>query len=751
MKMHLHVHAIENHPQVILPLDEAAVSSSLLSVMSSTEPANNDHCPASAASTCGLVGTLFPTSCRGRAEAFARRLHRRLTSLSGNDKDLSPTSGKPNETSWLQTNHHNNSDSNSRVHERQPRHSPESDLYYDFDLSPEHETDNSQDPGSPEEVVSAAEFANLLVNTSKILKSNSESCNCIKKHIDDKNQDIESGYVFSSPLDGNTPSESEAYYDPESSEAEKTRTDDFFDPINTSDSDGPMKLSNGDVPNVHKPPGRRRLELNGRKHDDTSDESSLSLNGRVKPAEGRIHPIVINNSSDESLNDVASSLETTSPSHESLWSTFDESTVSLQDDISSVTAAPTRTRFLKSHSDSELIPGVIKMAAIDLESIAPDEVDHVGTSIDDLGGNWRREPAGDYCNGDGPQRDSLSLNEDGSGTLEDHSTYSSTFNIPGALEVECPIEKTSSLDETLTNEVNMRVGETEEVNSVEDMSKLLKKLSCSPRGSFETDGKDVEESSEACEGHEDDERPQRVRRCSSLKTGKTPPGTPGRKKIVRFADVLGLDLADVRTFLDEIPKVPNSAYSDLIYDDVFQKDSSPSSYGSSPTNGGIGGVSGGLRPDRLLVPMFQQPGGLPNFLDLVRDRQVCLENVVVQDAITLCLRGCVRVRNLDFHKSVHVRYTMDSWRTFSDLQALYVNGSCDGFSDKFTFVLYCHTLRVGQRLEMAVRFQCKGTQYWDNNAGANYCFQCLPMTTNPHYLPIGMGNGGSHDWTPTFY
>jgi len=62
---------------------------------------------------------------------------------------------------------------------------------------------------------------------------------------------------------------------------------------------------------------------------------------------------------------------------------------------------------------------------------------------------------------------------------------------------------------------------------------------------------------------EDDCRPQRIRRCSSLKTGKTPPGTPGRKKIVRFADVLGLDLADVKTFLDEIPTIPKSAFEDL--------------------------------------------------------------------------------------------------------------------------------------------------------------------------------------------
>ncbi|KAG5900426.1 hypothetical protein JTB14_029312 [Gonioctena quinquepunctata] len=191
---------------------------------------------------------------------------------------------------------------------------------------------------------------------------------------------------------------------------------------------------------------------------------------------------------------------------------------------------------------------------------------------------------------------------------------------------------------------------------------------------------------------DESERIPRLRRCSSLKTGKTPPGTPGRKKIVRFADVLGLDLADVRTFLDEIPKIPVSAFVDLPGADL--DDSSNSSSGSSKFHG--------IKVDRFLMPLFQQPGGLPNFLDLVRDNQVCLENAMVDDPVSLSISGTVRVRNLDFHKSVYVRYTLDSWRSFADVQGTYVNNSCDGFSDKFSFLLYAHTLSVGQRIEFAL-------------------------------------------------
>lgn len=208
------------------------------------------------------------------------------------------------------------------------------------------------------------------------------------------------------------------------------------------------------------------------------------------------------------------------------------------------------------------------------------------------------------------------------------------------------------------------------------------------------------------------ERPPRLRRCSSLKTGKTPPGTPGRKKIVRFADVLGLDLADVRTFLDEVPKIPKSAYEDL---DL-----------TLPSHT----VQLGPPLDKVLVPLFQQPGCLPNFLDRLRDGQVCLESAAITDPINLTITGCVRVRNLDFHKSVHIRYSLDSWRSYSDLTASYVENSCDGFSDKFTFILFGNSLQIGQRVEMAIRFQCKGEQYWDSNYGTNYSFQCLPCNTH---------------------
>lgn len=233
----------------------------------------------------------------------------------------------------------------------------------------------------------------------------------------------------------------------------------------------------------------------------------------------------------------------------------------------------------------------------------------------------------------------------------------------------------------------------------------------------ETEKPDSNHLSSAETDDDDDDKPRRLQRSSSLKTGKTPPGTPGRKKIVRFADVLGLDLADVKTFLDhEIPKIPKSAYDDLDYTEQSTAYFVPQF---------------GPFADKMLVPLFQQPGGLPSFLEKVREKQVCLENAAVTDPINMTITGTVRVRNLDFHKSVYIRYSLDNWKSYSDLQGNYVSGSCDGFSDTFSFMFFGNSLQIGQRIEMAIRFHCKGQQYWDNNYGTNYCFQCLPANNKP--------------------
>lgn len=200
-------------------------------------------------------------------------------------------------------------------------------------------------------------------------------------------------------------------------------------------------------------------------------------------------------------------------------------------------------------------------------------------------------------------------------------------------------------------------------------------------------------------------------RSTSLKTGKTPPGTPSRKKIVRFADVLGLDLEAIRHFAkdDDAPIVPQSAFADLKIQTALP------SFSWAVSNPGA--ASSGC----YFVLQFEQPGTNPHFLDIVRQQKVCLEDAVVND---LRVTGVVRVLNLGFEKLVQVRYTTTEWATHTDLTADYVPSSCDGFSDKFSFILDLPHLSPGQRLVFALKYVANGQEFWDNNSGENYALKC---------------------------
>ncbi|XP_066257593.1 glycogen-binding subunit 76A isoform X2 [Euwallacea similis] len=349
-----------------------------------------------------------------------------------------------------------------------------------------------------------------------------------------------------------------------------------------------------------------------------------------------------------------------------------------------------------------------------------------------------------YENGLAPHSESSkSIDSETGIDVNSLETSSGNLNETFATSLDCTPQPSVSEDiTTLSIKDDEEVSTSSEAISNKDDEALTVNVECSvSKPAAEDEDSDTNSANKTEEDDCDDTIP-RVRRCSSLKTGKTPPGTPSRKKIVRFADVLGLDLADVRTFLDEIPKVPKSAYNDL--SDVDLSDSSDLSL-STITN-----KFHGIRADRILMPLFEQPSGTPNFLDQVRDQQVCLENALVDDPILFSIKGTVRVRNLDFNKSVHIRYSLDSWKTYADVQATYLTNSCDGFSDRFAFTLYAHTLTIGQKLEFACRFQCKGCQYWDNNKGRNYCFQCLPTSSGGTSAPVLITHGHS-DWGASFY
>lgn len=203
------------------------------------------------------------------------------------------------------------------------------------------------------------------------------------------------------------------------------------------------------------------------------------------------------------------------------------------------------------------------------------------------------------------------------------------------------------------------------------------------------------------------------RRCKSLPTPAerakleiSRSRSPSSQKKVRFADSLGLELTSVRHFDDtDMPEVPERIL------DKFRKGNPLrltrfDKFPSVPTQ-------------TIFMEMeFTNPGTLPDFLDRVKKVKVLLENV---ESDEFSLFGFVRVLNIAFEKSVSVRYTLNNWRTFMDILALYVPQSSDGVTDRFSFKLIVPTfLDNGGTLQFAIKYSVEGEEHWDNNYGKNY-------------------------------
>jgi protein phosphatase 1 regulatory subunit 3A/B/C/D/E len=220
---------------------------------------------------------------------------------------------------------------------------------------------------------------------------------------------------------------------------------------------------------------------------------------------------------------------------------------------------------------------------------------------------------------------------------------------------------------------------------------------------------------------EDDYTPRApLLRSTSLKTGKTPPGTPHRKKIVRFADAMGLDLESVRHIIsDDLPNVPQSAFGSLKLNEKTDSDGKPIPWFMQKQIK----TAAQNRPNLMLE--FIQPSSLLNFMDRVRNNKVCLDNCVVSNSAgNLSITCIIRVLNISFEKSVTLRYTLNEWLTFNEALASYIPNSCDGFSDKFTVTFSVsaggYFISPGQRLLFALKYVANAEEYWDNNMGLNY-------------------------------
>jgi len=214
-----------------------------------------------------------------------------------------------------------------------------------------------------------------------------------------------------------------------------------------------------------------------------------------------------------------------------------------------------------------------------------------------------------------------------------------------------------------------------------------------------------------------DARP--IRRCISLKTSKTPPGSPHHKKEVRFADALGLDLASVKHIRnqEDPPIVPDSATKGLNIDERYFA-VWPFAFGGKET----AEPAVPVQRVRHLCACFAQPGYSPDFARRVEERRVSLEHCTVDDVL-LVISGTIRVANVSFEKHVAVRYTINGWMTYTDEMAKYLQSSPS--SDQFTFKIHLPDyFDFSSRMEFSVLYIVGGQTFWDSNFGANYRIEC---------------------------
>ena len=196
--------------------------------------------------------------------------------------------------------------------------------------------------------------------------------------------------------------------------------------------------------------------------------------------------------------------------------------------------------------------------------------------------------------------------------------------------------------------------------------------------------------------------PSLRRRPSSM------PGTPTYSKAVHFQES---SLEHVRHFLQVDRPIAVSAGSSPVdsYDDENE-------------------FPFGDDESRPRSPPFEWEIRLTNFPHSSVERgalPVRTERVYLSPD-TKILKGDVVVRNLAFHKLVVARFTLDYWKTTSEVLAEYNNDArkiqaardCDLFT--FRIKLEDQANLENKTMFFCVKYSVNGQDYWDNNNSVNY-------------------------------
>ncbi|KAJ8284851.1 hypothetical protein COCON_G00037010 [Conger conger] len=186
--------------------------------------------------------------------------------------------------------------------------------------------------------------------------------------------------------------------------------------------------------------------------------------------------------------------------------------------------------------------------------------------------------------------------------------------------------------------------------------------------------------------------------ASSL--GWESPKAKGKKRVV-FADSKGMSLTAIHIFsnFEEDP------LSELQFDLGDLED---------------GPVSLKINKDKNFILDFPQPAAdYLDFRNRLKKNLVCLENCTIQER---SLAGTVKVRNVSFEKSVHIRVTFDSWKSHTDVPCTFMNNvyGCPD-TDTFSFTIdLLNAVPPDEQIEFCISYKTHVQTYWDNNDEKNY-------------------------------
>ncbi|OQR75294.1 protein phosphatase 1 regulatory subunit 3C-like [Tropilaelaps mercedesae] len=229
------------------------------------------------------------------------------------------------------------------------------------------------------------------------------------------------------------------------------------------------------------------------------------------------------------------------------------------------------------------------------------------------------------------------------------------------------------------------------------------------------------------------------KRC--LKSAPQTPTKSGQpKKIVKFADDMGLDLTAVKVMVATPPsqspeEIPAPTPSLAVPTRGLPITMVSITTTTCPMKTALISSKEFLstRNTKLEIcqstgryqAKFEQPGATAHFWQRLRAQKVCLESVIA--SYNSSVHIVVRVLNVAFHKSVVLRYTLNNWGSYTDIEADYLPAECKDITgsahassptDRFSVNL---CLKSSPRsVQFCVCYRVDGKEYWDNNNHQNY-------------------------------